>query len=484
MTPDILRILPELILTLTGVVVMLTDATLAPRSSRKPLGWLAALGTTIALCASLGQAALPAGTAFYATVQTDAFSAFFHTLICAIVLAAILLSIDALPQHHRGEFFALIVFGAVGMCLLTSAVELLVVFIALEISSISTYVLAGYRKHTAQGPESAIKYFLLGSFATAFLLYGIAMLFGATGTTQIQEIATLLPAARSHTLVILAFALMMVGVLFKVSAAPFHVWTPDVYEGAPTPVVALMSTAPKVAAFALLVRLLYGAFPLLHTLWMPLLWAVAILSMTVGNLAALRQTNAKRMLAYSSIAHAGYLLAALAGVGSQPITAIAFYTAAYAAMNVGIFALLSLVSGPDEHRSQIADYRGVLHQSPLTGGLMLLFLISLIGIPFTGGFFAKFYSFSTAMNGGAAWLVLIGLLNSGIAAAYYLRFAIALAQPAAKNGHAVTLPRWTLATSAAVLAAGAATLVLGIAPGWVLSAATAAAHSFTVIGGL
>lgn len=483
MIPDVFRILPELILTLTGVVVMLADASLPRASSRKPLGWLSALGTIIALCASLGQATLPAGTAFYATVQTDAFSAFFHTLICAIVLVALLLSIDTLPedQHHRGEYFALIVFGAVGMCLLTSAVELLVVFIALEISSISTYILAGYRKHTAKGPESAIKYFLLGSFATAFLLYGIAMLFGATGTTQVQEIATLLAAARSHTLVVLAFALMMVGVLFKVSAAPFHVWTPDVYEGAPTPVVALMSTAPKVAAFALLIRLLYGAFPLLHSLWMPLLWAVAILSMTVGNLAALRQTNAKRMLAYSSIAHAGYLLAALAGSGTQPITSIAFYTAAYAAMNVGIFALLSLVSGPDEHRSQIADYRGILHQSPLAGGLMLLFLISLIGIPFTGGFFAKFYSFSTAMNGGAAWLALIGLLNSGIAAAYYLRFAIALAQPAPKNGHSSALPRWTLATSAAVLASGVATLVLGIAPAWVLGAATAAAHSFTLI---
>ena len=480
MTPDSLRILPELILTGTGVAVMLADASLPQPSSRKPLGWLAALGTVIALCASVAQAALPVGTAFYGTVQTDAFSAFFHTVICAIVLVAILLSIDALPadQHHRGEYFALMVFGAVGMCLLTSAIELLVVFIALEISSISTYVLAGYRKHTAQSPESAIKYFLLGSFATAFLLYGIAMLFGATGTTQIPEIATLLASARSHMLVLLAFALMMVGVLFKVSAAPFHVWTPDVYEGAPTPVVALMSTAPKIAAFALLVRLLYGAFPLLHTLWMPLFWVVAILSMTVGNLAALRQTSAKRMLAYSSIAHAGYLLAALAGSGTQPIASIAFYTAAYAAMNVGIFAMLSLVSGPDEHRSQIADFRGVLRQSPLAGGLMLLFLISLIGIPFTGGFFAKFYSFSTAMNGGAAWLTLIGLVNSGIAAAYYLRLAIALAQPAAKNGHSATLPRWTVATSTTVLAAALITLVLGIAPTWVLGAATAAAHSF------
>ena len=330
MTPDIFRILPEVVLTLTGVLVMLMDASMSVRSSRRPLGWLAALGVTTALGASLWQYTLPAGTAFFGTVQTDAFSNFFHVLICGIVLVAILLSIDTLPadQHHMGEYFALMVFGAVGMCLLTSAVELLVVFIALEISSIATYVLAGYRKNTGKGPESAIKYFLLGSFATAFLLYGIAMVFGATGTTQVQEIATLLPAARSHVLVLAAFALMMVGVLFKVSAAPFHVWTPDVYEGAPTPVVALMSTAPKVAAFALIIRLLYGVFPLLHPLWMPLMWVVAVISMTVGNLAALRQQNVKRMLAYSSIAHAGYLLAAFASIGSIGIAAASFYTAA------------------------------------------------------------------------------------------------------------------------------------------------------------
>jgi NADH-quinone oxidoreductase subunit N len=489
MTPDIFRILPEVVLTVVGVLVMLTDASMSPKSSRRPLGWVAALGVTAALAASLWQGTLPTGTAFYGTVQTDAFSTFFHVLICGIVLVAILLSIDILPsdrspaQHHVGEYFALMVFGAVGMCLLTSAVELLVVFIALEISSISTYVLAGYRKQTGKGPEAAMKYFLLGSFATAFLLYGIAMVFGATGTTEVHEIAALLPAARSHLFVLLAFGLMIVGVLFKVSAAPFHVWTPDVYEGAPTPVVALMSTAPKVAAFALLIRLLYGVFPLLHPLWMPLMWMVAALSMTVGNLAALRQQNVKRMLAYSSIAHAGYLLAAFTGLGTEPIAAVSFYTAAYAAMNVGIFALLGLVGGYEEHRSTVADYRGVLYQFPWCGGLMLLFLISLIGIPFTGGFFAKFYSFTSAMQGGAGWLVLIGLLNSGIAAAYYLRLALSIAQPAMASAKAEANPRLGLGITLAVGAAALATLVLGILPGHVLDAAHAAAQSFTSTAG-
>jgi NADH-quinone oxidoreductase subunit N len=251
---DIFRILPELILTLSGVLVMLLDASLPPGWPRRPLGWVAALGTTLALWASLWQFSLPQGSGFFGTVETSAFTIFFHVLICGIVLVALLLSLDTLPEdsHHQGEFYALIVFGAVGMCLLTGAVELLVVFIALEISSISTYVLAGYRKQSDRGPEAAIKYFLLGSFATAFLLYGIALIFGATGTTQIYEIARLAPSAQNHSFILAGLALMLVGILFKVSAAPFHVWTPDVYEGAPSPVVALLSTAPKAAAFALL----------------------------------------------------------------------------------------------------------------------------------------------------------------------------------------------------------------------------------------
>src|SRR6202050_4377512 len=315
---DIGRILPEVILTLTGILVMLIDATIPASWSRRALGWVAAIGTTVAIYASVAQLSLPEGTGFFGTVETSTFTVFFHVLICGIVLVALLVSLDTLPErsHHQGEYYALVVFGAVGMCLMTSAVELLVVFIALEISSISTYILAGYRKQTGKGPEAAIKYFLLGSFATAFLLYGIALIFGATGTTQIYQIARLAPAAQNQTLIIAALSLMLVGILFKVSAAPFHVWTPDVYEGAPSPVVALLSTAPKAAAFALLLRVVYKMFPSLESLWVPLLWIVAVLSMTVGNLAALRQQNVKRMLAYSSIAHAGYLLIAFAGIGS------------------------------------------------------------------------------------------------------------------------------------------------------------------------
>ena len=482
MTPvhDIYRILPEVILTLTGVVVMLIDATLPPAWPRRSLGWVAAMGTTAALWASLWQLSLPEGAGFFSTVETSAFTVFFHVLICGIVLVALLLSLDTLPEntHHQGEFYALIVFGAVGMCLLTSAVELLVVFIALEISSISTYILAGWRKHTGRGPEAAIKYFLLGSFATAFLLYGIALIFGATGTTQIYQVAALAPAAQNQTLVLAGLALMLVGILFKVSAAPFHVWTPDVYEGAPSPVVALLSTAPKAAAFALLLRVAYEMFPNLRSIWAPLLWIVAVLSMTVGNLAALRQQNVKRMLAYSAIAHAGYLLAAFAGIGSIGIAAAAFYAAAYAAMNVGVFAVITLVAGYDEQLSLIDDYRGLLYRSPLLGSLLIFFLISLIGIPFTGGFFGKFYAFTAAVGGGAIALAIIGLLNSGLAAAYYLRLVLVSAQrPLEDQRIAPPRPAVGPAVIAALFLAVAATLILGIIPGATLDAAQSAAHT-------
>ena len=479
--PDIFRILPEVVLALTGVAVMLIDATLPVGFPRRYLIWIAAPGTTLALWASVLQLYWPAGTGFFGTVETSAFTIFFHLLICGIVLVTLLLSYDTLPEdsHHQGEFYALIVFGAVGMCLLTGAVELLLVFVALEISSISTYILAGYRKNTSRGPEAAIKYFLLGSFATGFLLYGVALIFGATGTTQIYEIARLAPIAQNHSFILAGLALMLVGILFKVSAAPFHVWTPDVYEGAPSPVVALLSTAPKAAAFALLLRVVYEMFPTLHGLWAPLLWIVAVLSMTVGNLAALRQQNVKRMLAYSAIAHAGYLLAAFAGQGNLGIAAASFYIAAYAAMNVGVFAVITLVSGYDEKLPMIDDYRGLIYRSPLLGSLLIFFLISLVGIPFTGGFFGKFYSFSAAVDGGAVALAIIGLLNSGLAAAYYLRLALAAAQqPENNNAETSALaPQVGIAVGAALLLAAGATLVLGIAPSQVLRGAEAGAHT-------
>jgi NADH-quinone oxidoreductase subunit N len=482
---DSLRILPEIILTLTGILIMLIDASMPVSMARRPLGWLGAIGATVALWASVWQLNLGTGTGFFGAVESSPFTVFFHVLICGIVLVAILLSMDTLPEdsHHQGEYYALMTFGAVGMCLLTGAVELLVVFIALEISSISTYILAGYRKQTGQGPEAAIKYFLMGSFATAFLLYGIALLFGATGTTQIYDIARIVPGVQNHGFVVMALMMMMIGMLFKVSAAPFHVWTPDAYEGAPSPVVALMSTAPKAAVFALLLRVTYEMLPTLRNLWQPLLWVVAVASMTIGNLAALRQQNVKRMLAYSSIAHAGYLLAAFAGLGSTGIAAAAFYTAAYAAMNVGVFAVVTLAEGYEEELPMVRDFRGLIYRSPLLGILLIFFLVSLVGIPFTSGFFGKFYAFSAAVGGGAITLALIGLLNSGVSAAYYLRLAFTAAQrPDEETGQPAALPQLGIAVGASLLFATAATLWLGINPGGILHSAETAAHTLQVPG--
>lgn len=480
---DALRILPEIVLTIGGIVVMLADAMMAKTASRKPLGWLAVVGALAALAASLWQYQLPPGTAYYGVVQTDAFSAFFHVIIAGIVLASLLITLDAVTAttESLGELFALMLFGSVGMMLMSSAVELLLIFVALEISSISTYVMAGFRRRSAKSPEAALKYFLLGSFATAFFLYGIALVFGATGTTRIEAIAATVATASVPALLYVGLAMIVIGLGFKVSAAPFHVWTPDVYEGAPSPVVALMSTGPKAAAFAVLLRIAYGALPILHGHWVPVLWWLAVISMTVGNLGALRQRNVKRLLAYSSIAHAGYLLVAFTALSADGIAAASFYAVSYAAMNVGVFAIVSHAGGYDDRLTLIDDYRGLAYRSPLLGGAMAFFLISLIGIPFTGGFFGKFYVFAAALHSGMVWLAIIGLINSGIAAFYYLRVVAAVYSRPAETAPVMAVPKPSMALLLAVFLTAATTLILGIVPGNVLSAARNAALTYSSV---
>ena len=475
--PQIDRILPELFLTLTGVLIMLIEPVLPPKVTRKPIGVLALLGVLAALGASIWQLGLAPGTAFYGTVQTDAFSIFFHVVICSVVLVALLIAFDVFDGTHDrpAEYYALVLFGATGMCLMTSAVELLLVFVSLEISSIATYILAAIRKKSGKSPEAGLKYFLLGSFATAFFLYGIALTFGATGTTNISEIAAMLAHSPVPGFATLAVAMILIGIGFKVSAAPFQVWTPDVYEGAPSPVVALMSTAPKVAAFAVLLRITYGAYFAIHEHWLLLIWIMAALSMTVGNLGALRQQNVKRMLAYSSIAHAGYALVAFTALSREGVAAVMFYTAAYAAMNVGAFAVISHAGGYDDRLLSIADYRGLAHRSPLLGGALALFLLSLIGIPFTGGFFAKFYVFTSALHAGEVWLAIIGLVNSGVAAYYYLRLLMSIYGKPADKAPVESIPRLRLSLSLALLLTVSATLILGIFPGMTLTVARAGA---------
>jgi len=477
------RILPELLLTITGVLAMLIEPIMPPGMTRKPIGVLALLGVIAALVASVWQLSLPPGTAFYGTVQTDAFSVFFHVVICSIVLVALLIAFDVFDgtKERPAEYYALVLFGAVGMCLMSSAVELLLVFISLEISSIATYILAAVRKRTGKSPEAGLKYFLLGSFATAFFLYGIALTFGATGSTNIAEIAAALPQSATPGFATLAVAMVLIGLGFKVSAAPFQVWTPDVYEGAPSPVVALMSTGPKVAAFAVLLRILYGAYPLLHAHWLLLVWIMSALSMTVGNLGALRQHNVKRLLAYSSIAHAGYTLVAFTALSREGIAAAMFYTAAYAAMNVGAFAIVSHAGGFDDKLHSVADYRGLAYRSPLLGGALAFFLLSLIGIPFTGGFFGKFYVFTAALHSGEVWLAIIGLVNSGFAVYYYLRLLMSVYGKPADDAPVQLVPRLRGSLTIALLLTVSATFILGIFPGRILSMARAGAATFAAI---
>ncbi len=490
MSPNLLALLPELILALTGVLIMLAEPLIAPGRTRKPLGWLAILGTLGSGLAALYQLHLVDAsgpiTAFYATIQIDAFSVFFHLLIASIVLVTLLASLDYFqdPITHAGEYFALVLFGATGMMFMTSSVELLMVFIGLEISSISTYILAGFRKGRATASEAAIKYFLLGSFATAFFLYGIALCFGATGSTSIAAIAAGMAITKTPLLGWLAVAMVLIGLGFKVSAAPFHVWTPDVYQGAPAPVVGLMSTAPKAAAFAVLLRFLFNATPIYRSHWILLIAILAVASMTIGNLGALMQRDVKRLLAYSSIAHAGYILVAFTATQQEAVSTICFYTAAYAAMNVGAFVVLTQLSGFDEKLRTIDDFTGLALKRPGLAALLGFFLLSLIGIPFTGGFFGKFYVFSAAVHSGYTWLAIVGLANSGIACFYYLRLLTALYSRPVTDTIADTpsTGRITFPAALALTATAAATLLLGILPNHVLHLTQRAAPTTIVQG--
>ncbi len=465
---DYIRILPEIILTVFGIAVMMADPLLPPKGSRKPLGVLALVGAIAAAVATVGQSCSP-GTAFFDMIRVDSFSIFFHFLIAVIVIVIIFASYEYLDVQHinLGEYYGLILFGAVGMMLMSSATELVLTFIALEISSIATYILAGFRRKSASSSESSLKYFLLGSFATAFFLYGIALMFGATGSTSIAVIAHSLRAGNTGPLAYVAIALMFVGIGFKIASAPFHVWTPDVYEGAPAPIVGLMSTAPKAAVFAVLLRILFAAAyaDAFRSAWFWLVWVSAVLSMSLGNIGALVQNNVKRMLAYSSIAHAGYMLVAFLGPATNPqigISAAIFYTASYAAMNVGAFCIVSHLAGSEERYVTLDDYAGLSKRSPWLAAMLSIFMLSLIGIPPTAGFFAKYYVFNAALQANLVGLTVIGVINSAIAAYYYLRIIVVMYMRESEKD----LPLLPVPTSlgVAVVLSAVATLYLGIWP--------------------
>src|SRR6266704_953719 len=468
---EYVRILPELVLSIFGMVVMVVDPLIDERRNQRTLGNIALLGSLAAIVATLYQSQFP-GPGFWNMVNVDTFSVFFHFVVIAVTIVVILSSYEYMEVQkiRAGEYYGLILFGAVGMALMSSAVELVLIFIALEISSIATYVLAGFRRRAAISSEASVKYFLLGSFATAFFLYGIALMFGATGSTSISAISQVLRSGNISVLAYAGIALMFVGLGFKVAAAPFHIWTPDVYEGAPSPVVGFMSTAPKAAVFAVLLRIMFQANAP-GRLW--LIWVTAALSMTLGNLGALVQDNVKRLLAYSSIAHAGYLLVAFAALPSNGIPAAMFYAASYAAMNVGAFAVVSHFASAGERYVTLEDYSGLGRRSPLLAATLTIFLLSLIGIPITGGFFAKFYVFSAALQANLVGLTIIGVLNSAVGAYYYLRVMVVMYMREPREE--APLPPVPTGLRAALTLTVFATIYLGILPGRVLEYASRSA---------
>ncbi len=410
---DLLRFAPEIILTMAGTLLMVLDPLFAKQTAEDVR---APFDRCVRCWQSAGTAAANSvpGAAFSNLLVVDGFATFFRVLVLGIGILTVLSSYRYLERENAetGEYHALLLFSVVGQCLMVAANDLIMIFIGLEISSIASYILAGYLRDDKRNNEAALKYFLLGSFATGFLLYGVALIYGLTGYHQAGRDPHCAERSRTHRCAIVgvAAALMFVGLGFKISGAPFQMWAPDVYQGAPAPVSAFMATAPKAAAFAIFLRIFMTAFQQIASGWEPLIWISALLSMTIGNFAALTQNNLKRMLAYSSIAHAGYILVALRGADREFGTAAAmFYLAAYALMNIGAFAVVIHICGqgrtaPAHRRSGRSGQK-----QPLTAAMLTIFLLSLIGVPLTGGFFGKFYIFRAALDSNLVWLTVLGL---------------------------------------------------------------------------
>jgi NADH-quinone oxidoreductase subunit N len=426
---DYLRVLPEIIMTLAGTLIMILQVLLPEEKPKSSLGHLSLIAFLAALVGALYSSNF-VGTGFSGMIVIDGYATFFRVLVIGVGILSVLTAYQYLSREraNQGEYYALLLFSVVGQCVMVTASELIMLFIGLEISSIATYVLAGYLRDDKRGNEAALKYFLLGSFATAFLLYGVAWIYGITGSTNIFAIARSLrtPPFPSTALVGTAAALMFVGFAFKVSAAPFQIWAPDVYQGAPAPVTLFMSVGPKAAAFAAFVRVFTTALGPITSRWEPFMWSSALATMFVGNFAALMQTNVKRLLAYSSIAHAGYLMVAIAAANQLGIEAVMFYLAAYALMNIGAFAVVTHFARQGEKYVNVEDYAGLGWKQPVTAALFSIFLLSLIGVPLTGGFFGKFYIFKAALDANLIWLAVLGLLNSAVGAYYYLRIIVVM----------------------------------------------------------
>jgi NADH-quinone oxidoreductase subunit N len=423
-----LPILPLIAVSVGGMVIMLVGARVDDEDSAS-LGFLALVALLAAFVLTmfeLGQNELT----FHGSLVVDDYAVFFQIVIIIATVLTVAMSLEyAADAGLAGaEYYALVLFAALGMMLMAAAGDLIIIFLGLETMSIAVYALAGFIRRDPRSNEAAIKYFLLGAFSTGFLLYGIALLYGATGTIRLEPIrAALASGLGANPLLLLGLGMMLIGFGFKVAAVPFHMWTPDAYEGAPTPITAFMAVGVKLAAFAGFLRIFMANLGAISPEWTTVLWILAVLTMTAGNIIALVQNNIKRMLAYSAIAHAGYVIVGMAAGSSHDAgAAILYYLLAYAFTNLGAFAVVVALDRGAEAHDAIADYRGLARDHPGLAAAMALCLLSLTGIPPLAGFVGKFYIFAAALNAGLVWLVVIAVLNSAVSAYYYIGVIVAM----------------------------------------------------------
>jgi NADH-quinone oxidoreductase subunit N len=471
---NVAAILPAVVLSITGIIIMVAEPFVSA-SKKSTLGWFG-LGGVMAAVLALFPMAESRGQWYSNLWIVDDYSLFFHVIFLLITAVTILTSIDFLAreQMNHPEFYALLLFATAGMLMMAGANELMMVFIGLEVLSIATYVLAGFRRTDLKSNESALKYYLLGSFSSAFFLYGIALIFGATGSTNLIGIAEAMRSTDVQiTLIYLAAAMMLIAFCFKVAVAPFHIWTPDVYEGAPTPVTGFMSVGPKAAGFAVFLRVFMTAFPAIEDRWISIIWMVAALTMILGNVIAVSQTNIKRMLAYSSIAHAGYIAVAFASGSRRGISAALFYMLAYSVTNLGAFAVVTILSRSDDKLTNISDYAGLASKRPGLAALLTLFLLSLAGIPGTAGFAGKFFIFRSAVESGLLSLTVIGVITTVVSFYYYLYVIVQMYMKESVEEFSNLRLAGSLKLALVIAAVG--TLYLGLLPTRILDWSTVAA---------
>ncbi len=463
-------IIPIVIVGLSAVAAMLAEA-FRQRGERMPIAGLGLIGLVGAAIAS--GCLWNSDAHSMGVIRSDNFALFVNIILCAVGILTMLFSNDVIEREQipAGEYYALTLFAICGMMMMAAATDLLVIFIALEVLSLAVYVLTGIRRQSAAGAEAAFKYFLLGAFSSAFFLYGVAFAFALSGSTRIEEIGMALSAQATgtpSTVALLTVGLLAVGFAFKVSAVPFHMWTPDAYEGAPTVVTAFMSTGVKAAAFAAFARVFLSPLEPLQAQWIPVLSAIAVVTMIVGTVVGVVQTNVKRMLAYSSIAHAGYILLGIISANRDGKASILFYLLAYAVTNIGALGIVALLGTQQNQHDELRDFAGLWRSRPGLAALMTIFLLSLGGIPPTAGFIGKWYIFSAAVQEGHYWLALIGVLTSVVSVFFYLRIVVMMYMT---EGPETLRPRIPVPAMAGLAIAVVAVFYLGILPARVLDLA-------------